>query len=369
MFSDESKMEPVNCKIEWKIYNLKKHEEYMQENQFLTSKQFYNPKYPFVKWELRLYLDTAIKTGHLQGTCISLVQVGLKDSSNDSLKAKFIVYTLDDGGNIIHCCTSKIFNFKNQTESDKCEITKTFDPLSLLCEVEFMPYNIKCENKCEDYLNVNTSHRSYINMFKEGIFTDFIIEIEDEEINVHKCVLANNSIVFKTMLEQMGMVEAQNGKMKIVEFTSECFKIMIEYFYSGEVNKKAFERNERYPRELFAMAHLYQVKHLMEICENFIASKIDADNFIHYCNFIQIYHISKLEKACINYFSANKQRIIGSKEWNEFKVKNKDFAFCLLEEKQMFGKKTDGRKQNRKRTFEEGLDRFTKMKLRKFPYI
>uniref|UniRef100_A0A1I8BDW9 BTB domain-containing protein n=1 Tax=Meloidogyne hapla TaxID=6305 RepID=A0A1I8BDW9_MELHA len=126
-------MEPVNCKIEWKIYNLKKHEEYMQENQFLTSKQFYNPKYPFVKWELRLYLDTAIKTGHLQGTCISLVQVGLKDSSNDSLKAKFIVYTLDD---------------------------------------------------------------------------------EDEEINVHKCVLANNSIVFKTMLEQMGMVEAQNvGKI------------------------------------------------------------------------------------------------------------------------------------------------------------
>uniref|UniRef100_A0A1I8BDR7 MATH domain-containing protein n=1 Tax=Meloidogyne hapla TaxID=6305 RepID=A0A1I8BDR7_MELHA len=113
MFSDESKMEPENCKIEWKIYNLNKHAEYIQQDQFLTSKQFYNPKYPSVKWELRLYpgynlnedkSDILIYLNDGGGTYISLVQVGLKES-NDYLKAKFVIYTLDEYGDKVYCCS------------------------------------------------------------------------------------------------------------------------------------------------------------------------------------------------------------------------------------------------------------------------
>uniref|UniRef100_A0A1I8BD33 Transposase n=1 Tax=Meloidogyne hapla TaxID=6305 RepID=A0A1I8BD33_MELHA len=50
--------------------------------------------------------------------------------------------------------------------------------------------------------------------------------------------------------------------------------------------------------------------------------------------------------ACINYFSANRETFILSNEWNEFKINNKDFAFRLLEEKQIYGKQIGKNQSN-----------------------
>nr|CAD2174026.1 unnamed protein product [Meloidogyne enterolobii] len=76
------------------------------------------------------------------------------------------------------------------------------------------------------------------------------------------------------MFEQKYMEEAQNGKIKIVDSSPECFKAMLEYFYSGEIDKKTIEK---YSEDLFSIAHKYEVKQLMEICENYMAANIDAE--------------------------------------------------------------------------------------------
>uniref|UniRef100_A0A915LRI5 Homeobox domain-containing protein n=1 Tax=Meloidogyne javanica TaxID=6303 RepID=A0A915LRI5_MELJA len=135
------------------------------------------------------------------------------------------------------------------------------------------------------------------------------------------------------MFEQMGMTEAQNvilfkGKIKVVDTSPECFKAMLEYFYSGEIDEKTLET---YSKDLFAIAHKYQVKQLMDICEDYMISTIVAGNFSKLCFFAELYHLSKLRKACINFLSANKQSFLVSKEWKEFKSLNKDLAFRLLE--------------------------------------
>uniref|UniRef100_A0A915P6N3 Homeobox domain-containing protein n=1 Tax=Meloidogyne floridensis TaxID=298350 RepID=A0A915P6N3_9BILA len=198
MISDVSTLESITCKIEWKLYNLDKHGHLMQNDQFLTSKEFYNPKYPSVNWQLRVYpniwqLDSA-------GIYVSLVQVGLNDSK--PLKAQFNIYTLDDAGNKIFCCPSTTFVFKFGTESDKYQVFKSqttdksndnlenggdyvlvndssdalnLDFLLLYCEVEFVPYNIKCENEIVDFSSESSSQRS-LDMFKEGILTDCVVE-------------------------------------------------------------------------------------------------------------------------------------------------------------------------------------------------
>ncbi|CAK5077516.1 unnamed protein product [Meloidogyne enterolobii] len=165
-------------------------------------------------------------------------------------------------------------------------------------------------------------------MFKEGILTDCVIEIGNESINTHRFILAKNSVVFQKMFEQMGMTEAQNGKIKIVDSSPECFKAMLEYFYSGEIDKKTIEK---YSEDLFSIAHKYEVKQLMQICENYMAANIVAENFGKLCLFAEFYHLSKLAKACIHFLSANKQSFLVSKEWKEFKSLNKEFAFRLLE--------------------------------------
>ncbi|CAK5083322.1 unnamed protein product [Meloidogyne enterolobii] len=42
------------------------------------------------------------------------------------------------------------------------------------------------------------------------------------------------------MFEQKNMKEARSGKIKIVDSSPECFKAMLEYFYSGEIDKSIF---------------------------------------------------------------------------------------------------------------------------------
>jgi len=85
-------------------------------------KEFYNPKYPSVNWQLRVYPNIwQLSSGDfsntflyyykiLAGIYVSLVQVGLKDSK--PLKAQFNIYT--DDGNKIFCCpyVVKYFNLK-----------------------------------------------------------------------------------------------------------------------------------------------------------------------------------------------------------------------------------------------------------------
>nr|CAD2187018.1 unnamed protein product [Meloidogyne enterolobii] len=144
------------------------------------------------------------------------------------------------------------------------------------------------------------------------------------------------------MFEQKNMKEAKSGKIKIVDTSPECFKIMLEYFYSGEIDKKTIEKHSE---DLFAIAHKYEVKQLMELCENYMAANIDAANFSDRCNYAELYSLLKLEKACFNYFSTNRKTFISSKEWNKFKINNKDFAFRLLEENDVFEEKF-GRKFN-----------------------
>jgi len=45
-----------------------------------------------------------------------------------------------------------------------------------VCEVEFVPYNVNVELADEHLLTVNTLQKSIKNMFKQGTFSDCVIE-------------------------------------------------------------------------------------------------------------------------------------------------------------------------------------------------
>uniref|UniRef100_A0A914M880 MATH domain-containing protein n=1 Tax=Meloidogyne incognita TaxID=6306 RepID=A0A914M880_MELIC len=125
MISDVSMFESITCKIEWKLYDLDKHKQFMQNGQYLTSKQFGNPKCPSVKWELRVYPNTY---QHNSGIFVSLVQVGLEFTRRvdpHTVKTKFNIYTLDDDGNKNFCCPSTFSVFKYRTESNKYQVFKS----------------------------------------------------------------------------------------------------------------------------------------------------------------------------------------------------------------------------------------------------
>uniref|UniRef100_A0A1I8BGR5 BTB domain-containing protein n=1 Tax=Meloidogyne hapla TaxID=6305 RepID=A0A1I8BGR5_MELHA len=279
MISNVTKPEVITCKIEWKIFDLKRVAELVQDNQFLSS-ELYNPKFPSIVCELRIYPHCS--RFHLnnkwydEGAYVSLINVGqgefLDENICNTIKAKCNIFTFSDGErkNIF----SKAFELEGKTESYKHMIglesidTSEDGSTLLYCEIDFIPYyNIK-PNKSGIENNQstirNTSQKTFTNMFEEGTLSDCLIKVGDETIKAHRCILAQNSKVFLRMFEQKGMKEAQKGEIKIVDSSPECFRAMIEYFYSGEITKINFEK---LVDDLYVIAHKYEVLTLMDKCE------------------------------------------------------------------------------------------------------
>ncbi|KAF7636810.1 BTB domain-containing protein [Meloidogyne graminicola] len=116
MFFDVSKVDIITSKIEWKIYNLNKLKDYMDSDQFLTSKQFYSRKCPSVAWELRVYPYTSTYTytkrgrQYLMGTAVSLSQ---KRKINVDLNAKYKIYVVNSNGEYINIYFIQMASFIN----------------------------------------------------------------------------------------------------------------------------------------------------------------------------------------------------------------------------------------------------------------
>nr|CAD2151046.1 unnamed protein product [Meloidogyne enterolobii] len=255
MFFDVSdKLDLIKCKIEWKIYDLKLRKEFLGEKH-MTSKNFYNPKCPSVVWELRVYqyLNCA-------STYVSLTQTGLKESKVN-LCAKYDIYAYDIVGKLVNICLPNSTTFGHKTETDKSNINlekicHADGSILLYCEVEFVPHNIKCENNQISIYQIE-KRNLLEDLFLDRTLSDFVIKIGDEKINVHRCILAQNSNVFLTMFKQKDMIEAKNGELEIVDSSPECFKAMIEYFYLGKINSSNLLENNI--DELYALANKYEV--------------------------------------------------------------------------------------------------------------
>ncbi|CAK5064737.1 unnamed protein product [Meloidogyne enterolobii] len=87
---------------------------------------------------------------------------------------------------------------------------------------------------------------------------------------------------------------------------------------------------EKFPEELFAIAEKYQVLPLKEICEQFMASGIDAKNFGKRYLYAGVHGLPMVEKACVDFISANRKKFLASNEWKEFEAEYKEMADHLL---------------------------------------
>uniref|UniRef100_A0A914L3S7 BTB domain-containing protein n=1 Tax=Meloidogyne incognita TaxID=6306 RepID=A0A914L3S7_MELIC len=264
-----NKVETVTCKIEWKLQDLHRYRDFVANETFFNSKQFYNPQYPTAAWELRVYFNA-------YSNLITLAQV------KQTLKVKYVLYALDVRGGRVNISSVTPHDFNRFKETirytiDMERLMHTDGSVLLFCELEFLPHNLKrgrkLKRKHEEISNFSTPNfqKLLINMFEQETLTDCVINIENQKINTHRCILAQNSEVFFRMFEHGGMLEAQNGQINIVDSSFECFLAMIKYFYSGEVDKDSLEK---FSEELFTIAEKYLVLPLKEICERFMASGI-----------------------------------------------------------------------------------------------
>uniref|UniRef100_A0A1I8BQW8 BTB domain-containing protein n=1 Tax=Meloidogyne hapla TaxID=6305 RepID=A0A1I8BQW8_MELHA len=262
-------------------------------------------------------------------TFVSLNQVGLKDF-NDTLKTIISIYALDGYGGRVNICSSELVNFSKNTESPLYGIplNRASHPdgsVLLYCEIEFIPENLKCGTyETDDYSDESGAKKLLLEMLEQGTFSDFY---GDQRINVHKCILAHNSEIFRVMFEQKGMIEAQLNELNLPDLSLDCILAMIDYFYRGSISKGVLERLDQ---NLFEIAHKYQVFNLIEILERFMSSNIDKFNFGKRCLCFTVYGLSMLQEACIRFIKNNRSWFVGSEEWIQFEIENQGLASILM---------------------------------------
>uniref|UniRef100_A0A1I8BUI5 BTB domain-containing protein n=1 Tax=Meloidogyne hapla TaxID=6305 RepID=A0A1I8BUI5_MELHA len=217
-------MKTITYSFTWSIDNLEKvHDNLVNNSQLFTSGLFRSSDFPSVAWELHVEISRGSSTIY-----IWLRQIGSNSILNGRVNTKYKIYAIKNRYTQIDIAKSTC-KFESQARMGYSEVSmddviQFKGHLCLGCEVE-----VDCYNLTIDLQN------TFRNMLAEETFTDCVIKVGDEIIKTHRCVLAQNSEVFRKMFEQNGMTEALNGEVIISDTSPECVRAMLEFFYTGEV--------------------------------------------------------------------------------------------------------------------------------------
>uniref|UniRef100_A0A914KZC9 BTB domain-containing protein n=1 Tax=Meloidogyne incognita TaxID=6306 RepID=A0A914KZC9_MELIC len=270
-------MKTITFKFDWTVYDIKKIKDALSlcSHLHLTSERFSSYEFPTLGWELHLVLGF--------DEAVWLRQIG-PDNTNAFVNTKYKIYAGQfPTVTVIAKSTYKLEKNDKMGYSNISldNLTLNNGSLHLHCEVEFDCYNLT--------LDLQNTYRK---MLENETLTDFVIKVDDEIIKTHRCVLAQNSVVFQRMFEQNLMIEAQKGELTISDSSPIYVRAMLEFFYTGDI-KTIWESHVE---GIFALAHKYQVEKLKYKCELFMASQLDSTNVLKCCNIISLYGAPTLEK-------------------------------------------------------------------------
>uniref|UniRef100_A0A914ND06 BTB domain-containing protein n=4 Tax=Meloidogyne TaxID=189290 RepID=A0A914ND06_MELIC len=277
----------------------------------MTSKRFGNPNFTKVQWEL------CIEMKRYNIFAIYLRQTG-PNGMGGLVNTQYEIFMVKN--KIRRVFARSTNKFENQ---DKLGYSNVFDILEEIFENNTL--NLQCKVSVDWYAAIDNLKFTYRHMWEEELFSDCVIKVADRAIKAHRCILAKNSKVFRKMFEQTEMIEG--GEVTIIDFKPEPVQAMLEFFYTGEVNKDLLEKHVE---AIFAIAHKYQVLPLKYECEVFMTNLIDDEKILKYCGMVHFYDAPTLEKGCKVYIQINKEKFLKSKGWEEVEEVYPKLAIRIL---------------------------------------
>ncbi|KAI1717104.1 BTB/POZ domain-containing protein [Ditylenchus destructor] len=337
-----TKVTAISTKLEWRIDQFEKLMKLFKNGHNLISKQFSCPQAPSVVWELHVYPNGKREEDN-NNVSFFLRQVGLQ-RGEDPIMTEFQIYTLDGSSCRISVCRDTK-DFSNQQGRGKFQVARdkmlaalhTDGSLLLVCEVEYLPPGSKISVEQEEDCEADDDAASRIEfslrdanreMWENELFADCAIQVGTKTFMAHRCILGQNSLVFRSMFAQTTMLEAQNGKIVITDSRPEPVRAMLEFIYTGSISSGMMEH---FAQGILAVADKYAVIPLKEYAEFYLASTITSKNVAQLAVVADTYFASHLKKACTRHIAAHHKLIIRSPEWRELKSARSELANELLE--------------------------------------
>ncbi|KAL9889035.1 kelch-like protein 28 isoform 1-T2 [Glossina fuscipes fuscipes] len=138
---------------------------------------------------------------------------------------------------------------------------------------------------------------------------DFSLQVDDETIFVHKCLLAAASPYFAAMLRSE-MKEKAQGAVNLAELDACSVKAVIEYIYSGSI-----QITESNALPLLSAADLLQIDWVKVQCCQVLKRVLKPENCFRLQRYADMHSCDDLYDHCREYILENFQQLTNTEEW------------------------------------------------------
>ena len=122
------------------------------------------------------------------------------------------------------------------------------------------------------------------------------------------------------------MKEAATSKIEINGFTRDVVRAFVDFIYTDTVSDAVMTSGKE---ELYRMAHMYDVKGLMQVCGRELYCHIAKENCIAAVRFGYIYDEDKIFLSAQKCLWRNKS-LLDSEEWRELSRQYADLPTALM---------------------------------------
>lgn len=150
-------------------------------------------------------------------------------------------------------------------------------------------------------------------LFHDKDFSDAILNVDGEELKVHKAILASKSPVFYAMFCN-NTKEANDNLVEINDFSFDVIKDMVQYIYTGDVKDL-----EKHPEDLLAAADKYCIEGLKLLCCRYFHDNLNIENAVEYFLLSERHHLKNFACFVENFISDNLYEVLETDEFRKAK--------------------------------------------------
>ncbi|KAH9403207.1 hypothetical protein TYRP_015085 [Tyrophagus putrescentiae] len=155
------------------------------------------------------------------------------------------------------------------------------------------------------YIKATSFFLSQMELLNSGTLSDFTVVVGDKEqqqqqIPVHKALLAARSPVFAAMFRHEDTKEAQESQVVISDVRAEVFKDLLQFVYTGVKPKCG-----RLTTELLTLADKYQVEELKKNCEEYLSASLAVFNVVSYFRIAHLHNAAALKESCLKFMATH----------------------------------------------------------------
>lgn len=148
----------------------------------------------------------------------------------------------------------------------------------------------------------------------EGVLTDVVLEVDGEEFDAHKNILAAASDYFKIMFT--GNFKEQTASIIDLDDTpisAETLEVILNVLYCGELNLSTTNI-----LELIASLDFLQMKEHMPQCEQFLATYVSMESCVDYYEIATKYQLEEAAAAVRMFISKSFTTLYKTEEFTNF---------------------------------------------------